>query len=383
MALSARAEPDNSRSLGYGRLVLRGVDSAALSGGYRIRREGYQASNLGLRGWQVSEEILRPVAILQEGAETVLILGPRMTRNMEPGPVHLVLPGLGELPLFWPESIEVFDGELPPDPVMPLEPAEALPAPAARPVEPDDGDTVILRPPPPVATTPPTASPRKSQAATYVVLGGLLLVAAAAAFAWWWWFAAPEPHETPPSEPVTVTPPPAPAPSPAPAPAPVFTPSPAPALSPAPSPEPTPTPAPERQAAPSSPPAPIWPDGTDDLSLRDVVGRAANPAAIFAVAQRRQAAGRHDDALVLLEESAAGGHAPAMTALGRLYDPNGFVPGQPFRTPDPRAAARQYAQAERAGDPAAIPVRSALRVWLQQQAYGGNASAATTLREFW
>jgi hypothetical protein len=380
MALSARAEPDNSRSLGYGRLILRGVDAGALSGGYRIRREGYQASNLGLRGWQVSEEILRPVGIEQQGTETVLILGPRMTRNMEPGPVHLVLPGLGEVPLFWPDSIEVFDGELPPDPVMPVEPVETLPAPTARPVELDEGDTVILRPPPPIASAPTPSPQRKSSVALYAGLGGLLLLLAAA-FAWWW-FADPfAQHETPSPEPVAVTP----AAVPTPDPAPVPTPAPAPVLTPVPSPVPEPTPAapPERHAAPLSPPAAVWPDGTDDLSLRDVVGRAANPAAVFAVALRRQAAGRHDDALVLLEESAAGGHAPAMTALGRLYDPNGFVAGQPFRTPDPRAAARQYAQAERAGDAAAVPLRVALRGWLQQQADGGNASAATTLREFW
>ncbi|MEI6161912.1 MAG: hypothetical protein WCP77_18910, partial [Roseococcus sp.] len=147
-----------------------------------------------------------------------------------------------------------------------------------------------------------------------------------------------------------------------------------------------PPPAAPVDTPPSRPPQPqaaVWPDGTDDLSPRDVVGRAANAAAIFVVAQRRQGAGRHDDALVLFEEAAARGHAPAMTALGRLYDPIGFQPGLPFRTPDPRAAARQYTEAERAGDPAAMRLRTALHAWLQQQADAGQATAATTLREFW
>lgn len=352
MRLSARAEPDKARPLGHARLIITGASAAALSGGYRIRREGYQASNLGLRGWQVSEEILRPVAILEEAGGTVLILGPRMTRNMEPGPVHLVLPGLDEVALFWPDSIEVFDGELPPDPIMPAEPPERLVNRAAPP-EPAADATIIIRPPtpapPPMPAPLPPAS-RKPPVALYAG-GGLLLLLVAAGLAWWLL-----------REPASEAPPPAPTPGPA-----VL----------------APTPPPSAVPAPPQPPAAIWPDGTDDLSPRDVVGRAADPAAILAVAHRRQQNARHDDALVLMEEAAARGHAPAMTALGRLYDPIGFSPGRPFRTPDPRAAARQYAEAERAGDAAATPLRAALRAWLQQQADGGNATAQSTIREFW
>ncbi|UPY38939.1 hypothetical protein [Sediminicoccus sp. KRV36] len=345
MALSARAEPDGSRSLGHARLILGGVSAAAATSGYRIRREGYQTSNLGQRGWQVSEEVLRPVAIEEQGGEAVLILGPRMTRHMEPGPVHLILPGLGETGLFWPETIEVFDGELPPDPVIPQEPPERLVTP--RPAQPADDATVILRPAPPQpipAESVPAAAPRKLPV---VLMGMLLLLVVAAGVAWWMW--PVEDPAAPPPPPLVVTPVPSAPPPP----------------------------------APLQPQAAIWPDGTDDLSPRDVVGRANDAAAIFAVAMRRQAAGHFDDALVLMEEAAARRHAPAMTALGRLYDPIGFVPGRPFRTPDPRAAARQYAEAERAGDATAAPLRVALRAWLQQQADGGNASATTTLREFW
>ncbi|WPB85409.1 SEL1-like repeat protein [Sediminicoccus rosea] len=316
---------------------------AAAKSGYRIHREGYQSSNLGQRGWQVSEEVLHPIAVEPEGEEIVFILGPRITRHMEPGPVHLVLPGLGETGLFWPETIEVFDGELPPDPVIPAE--RPVPPPAPTP----DAPPVPRPVPPPAASSPPppAAPPAPARGAPVALWGGLglLLLLAAGGGAWWLWGrdAPPAAPLAPPQAAPTVPPP----------------------------------------ARPAQPQAAVWPDGTDDLALRDVVGRAADAAAIFAVALRRQAAGRHDDALVLLEEAAARGHAPAMTALGRLYDPIGFQPGRPFRTPDPRAAARQYAEAERAGDPAALPLRAALRAWLQQQADAGQASAATTLREFW
>ena len=348
MALSARVEPDRGRSLGHARLILAGASAAAAVAGYRIRREGYQASNLGLRGWQVSEEMLRPIAIEEQGDETVLILGPRLTRHLEPGPVHLVLPGMGEVGFFWPDTIEVFDGELPPDPVIPQEPPERLVTP--RPPPPADDATVILRPavpPSPIAAPIAQVASSNPTIAIYAGLGVVVLIAAAG-----WWLL----RET--EEPAAPTP---------------AVVSPAPALLALPGPLP----------APLQPQAAIWPDGTDDLSLRDVVGRASDGAAIFAVAQRRQAAGRHDDALVLLEEAAMRRHGPSMTALGQLYDPNGFVPGRPFRSPDPRAAARQYAEAERAGDAAAATLRAALRAWLQQQADGGNATAATTLREFW
>jgi TPR repeat protein len=140
--------------------------------------------------------------------------------------------------------------------------------------------------------------------------------------------------------------------------------------------------APPQPQRPAAPPAPVWPDGTDGLSLREVVERAPNAQALHAVALRRQQAGRHDDSLVLYEEAAEKGHAPAMTALARLYDPNGFRPGQPFRSPDPRAAARYYRDAAQRGDAAADAPRAALKAWLEEQA-PRNQSAADALKEFW
>jgi TPR repeat protein len=144
-------------------------------------------------------------------------------------------------------------------------------------------------------------------------------------------------------------------------------------------PAPTPAPAPPR---PVAPPPPTWPEGTDSLSLQDLVARAPNVLGIHDAALRRQAAGRHDDALVLFEEAAEKGHAPALTALGRLYDPVGFEPGKPFRSPDPRAAARYYRDAVQKGDGAAAQRRAALKTFLESQA-ATNPSAADALKEFW
>lgn len=142
-----------------------------------------------------------------------------------------------------------------------------------------------------------------------------------------------------------------------------------------------------REATPPVPPTPvatvIWPDGTDGMTPAEVVARAPDTRGIFAVALRRQAAGRHDDALVLFEVAAEAGLAEAHTALGRLYDPNGFVPGRPFRSPDVRQAARHYREAERGGDPEAAARRATLRAHLEREAAAGSGTARDALREFW
>jgi TPR repeat protein len=119
------------------------------------------------------------------------------------------------------------------------------------------------------------------------------------------------------------------------------------------------------------------------MNLRDLVQSASDAAAIHAAALRRQAAGRHDDALVLFEEAGERGHAPALTAVARLYDPIGFVAGRPFRAPDPRAAARYYRDAVQKGDAVAQAPRAALKTWLEEQARAGNGTAETALKEFW
>ena len=337
--MNPRVENDRRFSLGHARITIAGLKVPA-DGGFRIMREGYAAANLGRRGWQVQEEKLTPIEIRQEGADTVLVLGPRLTRHLEPGPLVFLLPAAGlETSLFWPDDIDVFDGELPPDPVMPREPEVALKPPpiAAAPT-----------PPPPPAPLP---SPREDVAVKLAEEGksripllagiGLLLLVVIGGAAWWF----------------------------------TSTPQPAPVATPAPTP-------------PAPPPAPVtaerpWLERSDGMNLRDLVQSASDAAAIHAAALRRQAAGRHDDALVLFEEAGERGHAPALTAVARLYDPIGFVAGRPFRAPDPRAAARYYRDAVQKGDAAAEAPRAALKTWLEEQARAGNGTAETALREFW
>lgn len=336
-----RVENDRRLSLGHARITIAGLQAPA-NGGFRILREGYAAANLGRRGWQVQEEKLAPVEIRQDGADTVLVIGPRLTRHLEPGPLVFLLPATGlEASLFWPDDIDVFDGDLPPEPVMPREPEVA---PAPTPVAP--------APPAPVpAPAPPAPREEGAESATqagasrtplFAGIGLLLLIAVGGAV---WWFADS-----------------------APTPAPIATPAP-----PAP---PAPSPAPVTAERP-------WLERSDGMNLRDLVQSAPDVAAIHAAALRRQAAGRHDDALVLFEEAGERGHAPALTAVARLYDPIGFVAGRPFRAPDPRAAARYYRDAVQKGDAAAEAPRAALKTWLEEQARAGNGTAETALKEFW
>ena len=230
---------------------------------------------------------------------------------------------------------------------------------------------------PPIATPTPRPEPKDGTRAPLILAGiaGLMLLVLLGGGAWWFWL---RPVDPPPAAP-PAAPPPGPIAQIPPTVPPPVTP-PAPVQTPAPTPDPGPIPATPPAPGPA---APTWPDGTDSLTLRDLVERAPNPAGIHAAALRRQAEGRHDDAYVLFEEAAARGHAAAMTAIGRMYDPNGFVPGRPFSSPDPRSAARFYRDAARAGDPAVGAPRAALRETLDAQAQRGNSSATSALQEFW
>jgi hypothetical protein len=353
VTVAVRAEPDPSRPLGHARIIVSGVAAAPAEAALMIRREGYEKTFLGPHGWQVSEARVTPIAVEREGGATVFVVGPDIVRHMEPGPVLFAWPAArAEAALFWPDTIDVFDGELPADepepspapPPTPVAPAPPPPPPVAPAPPPAPAPVTAPAPPPSPA---PAGGPGKDRAsggsiaATLIAVAIALLAAGAAA----WWFLLRE----------------------------------------QPAPAPTPIPAPVQDERPPVPPPPVppWPEGTDDLTLQDLVQRAPNVAGIHAAALRRQAAGRHDDALVLFEEAADRGHAPSLTALARLYDPNGFVPGRPFRSPDPRAAARYYREAVQRGDVDAEAPRATLRERLERDAAGGNATAADALREFW
>ncbi len=346
-ALRADAAPD--LPMGHARIVIPGLAAPPPDPSFTLRRENFDRANLGPDGWQVAEARLRPVSAGVQGSDTVLVVGPAVSQHVESGPVVFALPDAGiEGRLFWPE-IDVFVGDLPSADAAPAPPSQAPPPPrpapaASLPASPADPLSSPVEPPPSPAAVARPLIPAKSPRKPLLVVIAAAMVAGAAA----WWFLA-DAERTPvrfPSPPPPQLPPAQPAPPPAPA------------------------------AAP-------WPEGTDGLSLPDLVARAPDATAIHAAALRRQAAGRHDDALVLFEEAAERGHAPALTALARLYDPDGFVPGRPFRTPDPRASARYYRDAVERGDPAAAAPRAALRSTLEAQAREDNSTAASALREFW
>jgi hypothetical protein len=326
MAVSARVVPDSARPFGHARIVLAGLAQHPADARFGLMREGYAAAHLGPAGWQMGEVLLNPLAVEPEGSGIALVVGPAVCRHLEPGPVTLRLPGAGvETTLFWPASVAVFDEGS-------ATIAIGLRRPPVEPPRRTEGEGPNAAPPPPPPPAPPPPSPpttdRRSLAAWLVV--AVLILAAGAAGAWWYL------HRPAP---------------------------------------PPPAPAPAAAAA--------WPEGTDHLTPAEVVLRAPDAAGILAVALRRQQRGRHDDALVLFEEAADRGVAPALTALARLYDPVGFQPGRPFSSPDPRLAALYYRRAEQAGDTQASAPRAALRDYLQREADAGNATARDALREFW
>lgn len=357
------AEPDDSRP-NHARIVIDGLSALPADPGFRIIREGYPTPNLGRRGWQVGEERLKPVAVTQEGGRVVLVVGPAVTMHLEIEPYLFAMPAAGiEAALFWPDTIDVFVGEIPEETVVPADepppPSAKAPTPTATPATatpaPDLDATRITPPPalPPALPPDPKPVPVTPKPDPHggsrlpLILGGVLVLLLLVGGGGTWWV-----------------------------------------MNQPPAPPPAPPPGPERnqtraENVPPAPPAPVWPEGTDALSPGDVVARAPNPAGIHAVALRRQAEGRHDDALVLFEEAAERGHGPSMTAVARMYDPNGFVPGRPFRNPDPRAAAKYYRDAVRAGDAAAEAPRAALRATLDGMAGQGNGLAESYLREFW
>jgi hypothetical protein len=367
--IRAEAEPLPEGTPGFGRIVVTGIATPPGGIAFTLRREGFAAGCLGPRGWQNSEEELRvertdPVPEVNGWA---IVIGPGLSRHLRPAPYLLGLPALGkDLPIFWPDTIEtpVEDQDL--TMVAPRQPEpQRWPDPPPRPPVVDRAP----EPPPPVIeperprppeTPPPTPIWKKPW--PWAVLGAVLVLVVAGVLLRDTIFPPPA-ERIEQAQPGQAAPPPA---QPAPA-------QPAPA-------QPAPAqPAPAQPAAGSG----IWPDGSDALALPDVVARAPDNAGIVAAAQRRQRAGRFDDALALYEEAASRGEAGAWFELARMYDPVGFVAGRPFRTPDGYQAARHYQEAERRGHAAAAAPRAALRTHLEGLANAGNAPARAALREFW
>jgi hypothetical protein len=373
MSIRVRVEPDPARPDGGHALIrIAGLSGVPEDARFALQREGWERGVLGPDGWQVGAALLSPRGVARQGEEVVLAIGPEVVDQVEAGPIRFRLPAARlDVALFWPDLPTSHAGSRGPVPLAPprREARPAAPPPAAAPAE----DQTVLLPPPrpePLAPRAPLAAspPSRGGGAAPVLLLALLAAAAGAGGAYWWIGL----REDPPADaspaaggPVAAAPPPA-APS-----------SPGAGAEESP---PRPAPAPE----PPSPPAPEpAPTPLADLTVPQVIARAPGVAEIAAEAAARAARGLHEDALLLWEAAARLGHAPSLTALGRLYDPVGFQPGRPFRTPDPRQAARYYQQAVRAGDAAAEAPRAALREWLRQQAARGDTLAPLTLQDFW
>lgn len=365
----AAADPAHPEG-GHAVLLLRGVAEAPADPRFRLLREGWTKGTLGPEGWQVGDALLSPDRVEPSPQGVRLYLGPHIVDWLEAGPVQFRLPaGRIEAPVFWPDIPPLHGGSgstiaVPPPAVRPAPPPPTPPAPPPSLPGMDTDATVTVTPralpPPPLSVRQPTPVTKGSSALPWILLLLLLAVGAGGGGAYWWFVLrepAPVVADAPPATP-PVTPP---APNP---------------------------PEPPRPPEPALPPVrahvePAAPASLDGLAVPEVIARAASPAAIAAEAARRFETGRHDDALLLWEAAARAGHAAAITRLARLYDPVGFQPGQPFRDPDPRQAARHYRDAIAAGDAPAAEPRARLRQWLEDRAREGDINAPLTLRDFW
>jgi len=347
---------------GHAIILLQGVMDLPADPRFRILREGWAKGTLGAEGWQVSDALISPDRVEASPQGVRLYLGPQVVDWLEAGPVQFRLPAARiEAPLFWPDVPPLHGGSghtiaVPPPVARPAPPPPPPPLPI------DDPDATLAVPPPRPAPPPPLSVPQPapvaaSRSALPWILLALLLVLAAGGGAYWWFVLRerPAPPEPPQTDPIEIAP------------------------------EPLPrTPPPQPDLPPVRPLAePSAPAGLDGLSVPEVIARAASPTAITEEATRRYDAGRYDDALLLWEAAARAGNAASLTRLARLYDPVGFVPGRPFRDPDPRQAARHYRDAAAGGDAGAAEPRARLRQWLEDRAREGDFNAPLTIRDFW
>lgn len=359
------------RGAGYAEVLLPGAAIAAADARFRLVWEAHANPNLGPRGWQPAEAILHAEEAVAQGADLVLTLGPEICEHLVSEnyelvllrpPVRYVLPWI-EIPRRPSDRRGGFVGG-PARPAAPAGPDATL---IAR--TPFDADATVprgvsipLAPAPEPAPTPagpaaPAGAERTENAETpspgrrwVVAVGPLLLLLLLLAAAAWWFhpWPTPDPQPTPPDPP------------------------------PAQISEPPPAPTPVLACRDALGAVGGWPPARAILRRPD-----CPPGDLPALAGALQEAGRHDDALQLLEFAAERGVAPAMAMLARLYDPTGFQPGRPFAEPDIRQAARFYAEAVRAGDASAETPRAALRALLEARAREGDMLAELTLRDFW
>ncbi len=258
------------------------------------------------------------------------------------------------------------------------------------------------RPRPPGGPDRPDVRPSAPGHSAGWLVGLILFLLAVAAGAAAYWFYGDQllrliswPVETPqpvPPEPQPPTPPPTPHPTHPPV-----------AQPQNPPPEPTPpeppvaqpqNPPPEPVRPPPEPPTPptraMLPAGpvprgplTSPIDFaRGLLADNPSPERALELAQFYLGQNDHDVALLLLEHAADGNNGPAMTAIGRMYDPVQFNRGRSaFEQPNPVRAADWYRRAQAAGDPGAQQALDALRAWLDRRVRAGDPDAQQALRQ--
>ncbi|WP_439552186.1 hypothetical protein [Falsiroseomonas sp.] len=337
-----RIEEDPHRpGEGCARLVLPGM-AGREAPFVTFTREGFGADSLGPDGWQVAAGRLTPIESGAEGDDLVLVLGPEAAEHLEPGPVRLGIPALGiDQVVIWPEIAPAQSGKRGgfganrPGQAQPRRMPGRVEPPAPK--APTEDETVVIRAapriePPPRPIEPPIRAPEAPTPPSRLplILAALLLLASAGAAAWWFW----------------------------------------------------PAPAPQQAGVTPAPATPAPSDPTATATPAEIAAMNLPPARVLAIGQARQAA-RPQDALLLIELAADAGHAPAISALARLYDPATFAPGGALSMPNPTKAAELWRNAERAGDTTAAAPRAILRDRLETAARGGDTVAQLALRDFW
>lgn len=119
MALSVSARNAPGKPPGHALIVLSGLAAAPTDPRFRISREGYPTGSLGPAGWQVEPATLSG-SLEPHGAGVALLVGPAVTRWLEPGPVSFHLAHQPAVALFWPDDIAPYDGPWPPPDAAPV-----------------------------------------------------------------------------------------------------------------------------------------------------------------------------------------------------------------------------------------------------------------------
>jgi hypothetical protein len=376
MSGSVTVEPDPAFPAGHAIIRVHGGGQFDGRPDFRIRRNDYDEGVYGHGGWQVADALLEPDSVSIEANDMLLHIGPPIVQHIVSGIYLVSIPGAGlETSVHWPDLPLLPDdtlnmvAEAPrasdrtiivqrPRIERPAAKAQLLPPETELQVigsanskgdetEPDPDDTLRMRlskvaPLLPVVDNLP-AKPRHGK---WLLWTAPLLVLLAAGGAYYeypdlfkWWKTPEKPAS------------------------------------------------PLASSDPSKPPAPAR--GGRDLtrmSAAEVAASGASPEVVFQEAQRRMkldADGRNA-ALLLMQDAATHGYAPAHTALGRLYDTRApRLPDVPPDMPvDERQAACHYRDAIRGGDNSVAGARADLRKRLEASA-DSDRNARPTLRDCW